>query len=290
LPVLVLGEGSNTIFVQDYAGLVVLNQLKGIEVVSETADSVTVKVAAGEHWHSFVQHAVASGWYGLENLALIPGLVGAAPIQNIGAYGVEVKDTLSCVDYIDINSRERLSINNTDCAFAYRESCFKQDLAGKVVITHVTFTLSKHACVDVTYPALNKFLGSQPTPQDVFEAVVKVRSEKLPLPEHIPNTGSFFKNPVVSKQIWQEIKKQNPDLVSFPVDGQFKLAAGWLIEQAGFKGRDHNGVTVYGKQALVLVNPLKRSGKDVLDFAEQIQQEIQNRFGVLLEIEPRIYQ
>ena len=289
LPVLVLGEGSNTILQKDYAGLVILNRIKGIELISQDNESVTVSVGAGENWHDFVEFSVNKGWFGLENLALIPGLVGASPIQNIGAYGVEVKDTLESVDFIRIADYQQRRLSNEECDFAYRESCFKQKLADKVVITSVVFRLSKIANVDIRYPALSDQLPSNPTPRDVFNAVVNVRKAKLPLPKDIPNTGSFFKNPVVSDEQHKKLKNKYPDLISYEVGDEFKLAAGWMIERAGWKKRDLNGVTVHAKQALVVINPERRSGQCIIDFAEQIKDDIKNKFDVALEIEPRIY-
>jgi len=286
---LVLGEGSNTLFEADYNGLVLLNCIKGIDIIEQDADSVTVRVAAGEIWHEFVDYSIEQGWFGLENLALIPGLVGAAPMQNIGAYGVEIKDSLLSVDYLDIATRKEHSLSNLECAFAYRESRFKNDLAGKVVITSITLVLSKKAQVNISYPALASLFEAEPSPRQVFDAVVSIREKKLPSPVHIPNTGSFFKNPVVSKVHFEELKKQHTGLVAYPAGDGFKLAAGWMIEAAGWKDKNLNGVTVHSEQALVLINPLKRSGGDVLHFAAQIQADIESKFGVALEIEPRVY-
>lgn len=289
LSCLVLGDGSNTIFENDYDGLVILNRLIGIDIISQDSNSVIVKVAAGENWHEFVRHSIEQGWFGFENLALIPGLVGAAPMQNIGAYGVEVKDAIVSVGFIDIASREIKSLTNAQCAFAYRESIFKNKLAGKVIITSVTFQLTKKAKVNISYPTLANLFELEPTPGQVFDAVSKIRSAKLPLPKEVPNTGSFFKNPVVDQRQHDALKTQYPDLVSYPVEQNFKLAAGWMIEKAGWKHKSLNGVSVFKLQALVIVNPEKKTGKDVLSFAKAIQQDIEIKFGVLLEIEPRIY-
>jgi len=286
---LVLGEGSNTLFKCDYPGLVILNRLLGINLLSETSDQVMVKVAAGENWHQFVTHSIKQGWFGLENLALIPGLVGAAPMQNIGAYGVELKDTLFEVEYLDIETRQLLTRSNQQCEFAYRESCFKHELCGKVVITAVTFELSKRAEVNITYPALANQFDVEPTPQKVFDAVCQIRSAKLPLPDSIPNTGSFFKNPVIGLNQHEDLLKRYPDLISYQVDGGYKLAAGWLIEKAGWKNKSIDGVTVSHTQALVLINPEKRPGQSVIKCAQQIQEDIYKLFDVRLEIEPRIY-
>ena len=289
LSALVLGEGSNTIFRDDYPGLIILNRIKGIERIDQNHNSVTVRAAAGENWHEFVDYTIKQGWYGLENLALIPGLVGAAPMQNIGAYGVELKDRLLSVDYLEVETGNVVTLQNKDCQFGYRESCFKHELLGKAVILSVTFVLSKVSEVELSYPALAQRFGQTPTPEQVFEEVVKIRQSKLPMPETIPNAGSFFKNPVVDEPHYEKLKKQYPDLVAFKTEQGVKLAAGWLIDRAGWKQREHNGVKVHDKQALVIVNPLKRSGEVVLEFADQIQNDIKKRFDVLLEIEPRTY-
>lgn len=287
--VLVLGEGSNSIFQDDYPGLVILNRIKGIELVAQDDDSVIVRASAGENWHAFVEYTIQHGWYGLENLALIPGLVGAAPMQNIGAYGVEVKDRLQSLDYLDIDTGDVVTLQNADCQFAYRESCFKHALAGKSVILSVTFVLLKKPQVMLSYPALAQAFENTPSPEQVFERIVRIRKSKLPMPDTIPNTGSFFKNPVVDQARYETIKKKYPRLISFQTEQGIKLAAGWMIDQAGWKQREHKGVRVHEHQALVIVNPLKRSGSVVLEFAEKIQKDIEERFGVLLEIEPRRY-
>jgi len=276
LSVLVLGEGSNTIFENDYQGLVILNRLKGIDIVSQDSSSVTVKVSAGENWHEFVAYSVEKEWYGLENLALIPGLVGAAPMQNIGAYGVEVKDAIVDVDYISIDTRERKTLTNKECHFSYRESIFKNELAGKAIITSVTFCLSKKAILNLSYPALAACFDerARPYPQQIFDAICSIRSSKLPLPMQIPNTGSFFKNPIVNEQLHKELKLNYPDLVSYKSGVDYKLAAGWMIEKAGWKKKCLGGVCVHESQALVIINPEKN---------------IIAKFGVILDIEPRIY-
>lgn len=286
---LVLGGGSNTIFENDYEGLVILNRLKGIELTHQDSDSVTVNVAAGENWHELVAYSIENGWYGLENLALIPGLVGAAPMQNIGAYGVEVKDVIVNVEYLDIDTREQKKLTNDECCFAYRESVFKSGLAGKVIITSVTFRLLKMATVNISYPSLAACFEEAPSPQQIFDAVCTIRQSKLPLPSQIPNTGSFFKNPTVEQQQHSDLKLKYPNLVSYKVGNDYKLAAGWMIEKAGWKQKSLNNVRVHDDQALVIVNPEKQSGVVVIDFANKIQQDIFIKFGVALEIEPRIY-
>jgi len=291
LAILVLGEGSNTVFANDYEGLVVLNRLRGIDVVSDDDDSVTVKVGGGENWHQFVDYAVEQGWFGLENLALIPGLVGAAPIQNIGAYGVEVKDTLLAVEFVEFATAELTHIKNQSCQFAYRDSIFKHSLKGKGIICSVVFRLSKKPKLRLSYPALETCFSGQAhvTPRQVFDAVCSIRNAKLPLPAEIPNVGSFFKNPVVDDKAYRALKRSYPELVSYPAKGLHKLAAGWLIEYAGWKTRAIDGVSVHQNQALVIVNPQQQSGQSVIKYARAIQQDIREKFGVDIQIEPQIY-
>ena len=290
LRILILGEGSNTVFTDNFNGLVVLNRLMGIEVLKSDSNNVTVKVSAGENWHKLVEYSVDRQWYGLENLALIPGLVGAAPIQNIGAYGVEVKDSVVQVDVLDIATGLSKVLSNKECQFDYRDSIFKHRLADQVVISSVTFCLSRgqNSKCNIAYPALASRFSQPPTPKEVFDTVCQIRSSKLPAPQDIPNAGSFFKNPIVSAEHHSALAKSHPGLVSFSVRDGYKLAAAWLIEQAGWKSIDYNGVTVHQDQALVLINPQRRSAQQVLKFARAVQKDIAAKFSVTLEIEPRI--
>jgi len=289
LDVLVLGEGSNTLFKGDFEGLVILNRIRGIEILGQTESTVTLRVGAGENWHDFVAYTLDNDWFGLQNLALIPGLVGAAPMQNIGAYGVEVKDYLTTVEYLDIATGQPYTLSRQACQFGYRDSIFKHELAFRALVSAVNFTLSKTPSVDISYPALASLFDKKPTPKEVFLGVCKVRQSKLPLPSMVPNAGSFFKNPVVAASQHEKLKQQYPDLVSFEMGEQFKLAAGWLIEQAGWKNRELDTVRVHQSQALVVVNPEKRSGTKVLEFAALIQTDIKHKFDVDLEIEPQVY-
>jgi len=288
LRVLVLGEGSNTLFASDFDGMVVLNGLRGIEVVDRDSEYVLLRVAAGENWHELVKYTVDQQWYGLENLALIPGLVGAAPIQNIGAYGAEVKDTIVQVEAIDIKTGRQSVLVNDDCHFRYRDSIFKHTLKDRVIISTVTFRLHRHASCNISYPALSEHFTAPPTLNQVFETVCKVRANKLPLPAEIPNAGSFFKNPVVSQEQHTLLLREYPDLVSFPFEDGYKLAAAWLIENSGWKEKHIDGITVHRDQALVVVNPRYRGGSQVLNFARAILKDIKIVYGVELEIEPRI--
>jgi len=290
IPILVLGDGTNTLFIKDFSGLVLLNRIKGIELVEESQDTVLVRVASGENWHDFVAYAIQQGWYGLENLALIPGLVGAAPIQNIGAYGVELKDRFFGLEYLNIETGKLHFLTCEQCLFAYRDSIFKNALAGQTIIVSVTLELSTVAKLNLTYPALAERFSACKlvSPTEVFNAICEIRRDKLPLPSEIPNTGSFFKNPIVDQQLHSELKKQFPKLVSFPIESQFKLAAGWLIEQAGWKEKELQGVAVHERQALVVTNPKRSTGAAVLRFAQAIQQDIEDKYAVQLEIEPQL--
>jgi len=295
LPTLVLGEGSNIIFEKDFSGLVILNRIRGIEQIETNSDSICLRVGAGESWHDFVVHCLSVGAFGLENLALIPGLVGAAPIQNIGAYGVEVKDTIESVTVYDIETAQKYVLTKQECDFAYRDSRFKHELLDKVVIIDVVFKLSFQADLKLSYPALTQELVSSginnPTPQDVFNAVCKIRSAKLPQPKDIPNTGSFFKNPLVTVQQYNALKQQYPELVSFELDDKksIKLAAAWLIEHAGWKQQQLDGICIHKDQALVITNPLHKDGITVMKFARAIQADIHQKYGLVLEVEPRVF-
>jgi UDP-N-acetylmuramate dehydrogenase len=290
LQVLVLGEGSNTVFTRDFEGLLVLNRLTGIDLLNENADNVTVKVAAGESWHDFVLFSLQHGWYGLENLALIPGLVGASPIQNIGAYGVEVKDTISAVHTLDIDSGEISVLSNSECDFSYRDSIFKRALVGKSIVTSVEFELSKTPRVNLSYPALAEHFDHLPSPMAVFKAVCEIRSAKLPMPDDIPNAGSFFKNPIVDQVKYNQLKIDFPSLVAFEIaGGGAKIAAAWLIEQCGWKEKSVDAVYVHRQHALVVVNPNFKHGGAILNLATAIQDDVKAHYGLVLEIEPRVY-
>ncbi len=297
--IVVLGQGSNTIFTDDFNGVVLANRILGRLIVYEDQDSIHIRFGAGESWHDLVVWTLQNNWYGLEQLALIPGLIGAAPIQNIGAYGVELKDVFVSLECIDIKTVNTQSCSLSDCQFAYRDSIFKQRWRDKKVITSVTLCLHKKMpkySLNNLYPALREIIKTEQndeskiTAQDVFQVVCDVRSSKLPDPGAIPNSGSFFKNPLISAQQQAALLERFPDLVNYPVSDGYKLAAAWLIERAGFKGFfDEKGIGCYAKQALVLINPQRRKGSEVLNFARQVQQGVEQLFDVTLEIEPRIY-
>lgn len=294
LPLLLLGGGSNIVLRDDFPGLVVHIKSQGREVVDENDEFVWLKVAAGENWHQLVEYSLDNALYGLENLSLIPGSVGAAPIQNIGAYGVEIKELVAELSALNIRSGLSVTFTNESCQFGYRDSIFKQSLKDQYVITSVTFRLRKQPQINLTYPALRAAFAevstSEITPQQVSAAVIGIRQSKLPDPATIPNVGSFFKNPVIDQSRFDVLRRANPSMVSYPAaNNQVKLAAGWLIDQAGWRGKEVGGAAVHDQQALVLTNPAKSLGREVLVLAGLIQQSIFEQFGIALEIEPRIY-
>lgn len=291
--ILILGEGSNVLFTQNYAGLIIKNNIKGIEIISEDKQEIILKVGAGEIWHDFVMNCVSKNYAGLENLSLIPGTVGASPMQNIGAYGVEVKDMIISVEALHKSTLQLESFTNTACEFDYRSSIFKTTLKDKYFITSVVFGLSKKPTINSSYGAINDELKSMkvvnPTIQDISKAVINIRSSKLPNPKEIGNSGSFFKNPVVS------FSKKNDLLLKYPSmphylqnDGTFKIAAGWLIETCGWKGKRIANYGVHTKQALVLVNYGGATGKEIFDLSEQIIQSVKSTFDIELEREVNI--
>lgn len=294
LPQLILGGGSNLILPDMFPGLIIHITIAGMEVVDETEEHVWIKVGAGENWHDLVEHCLNFHYWGIENLALIPGTVGAAPIQNIGAYGVELDTVFEELNAVEKQSQIEVTFDRDGCQFGYRDSIFKNDMRDRYIVTHVTFKLNKTPAVCIKYPALKEALSQYPSdeisPRLVADTIIKIRQEKLPNPEEIPNVGSFFKNPIVDENKVTELLKRFPDLVKFPMEnGLYKLAAAWLIDQAGWKGKEEYGVGVHSKQALVVVNPGKKSGQQVLELAQKIKTSVEQQFGVVLEIEPINY-
>ncbi len=294
IPLLMLGEGSNLVLSQDYPGLVVHNCIKGIQLVAEDAHTVTINVGAGEDWHDLVQQALENRWFGLENLALIPGTVGAAPVQNIGAYGVELNEFVASVRVWDNDTDQWQVLSNADCLFSYRDSVFKKN-PSRYLISSVQLRLSRELKVNITYQALRDYLVKQEknidhvTPAQVFAAVVNIRKSRLPDPAVTPNAGSFFKNPIIPLTEYQDLLEKFPALVSYPAGASHcKLAAAWLIDQAGWRGRQEGHVAVHDSQALVLVNRGSASGAELLAFAAKISSDIEQRYGIHLEIEPTI--
>jgi len=293
LPKLFLGGGSNLLFTKDFPGVVIKVSFSGKEVISESDSEVVIKVAAGENWHEFVEYAVNAGYAGLENLALIPGNVGAAPIQNIGAYGTEVKAVITSVEVFDIPSGEIKNIENGACKFGYRDSIFKRELKGKVVVTAVYFKLQKSTvAANTSYKALSDYFAAAPkdsyTTKEVFNAVCAIRSSKLPDLSLLGTAGSFFKNPFISADKFAQLQQQYPNIPSYPEGDIIKVPAGWLIEQCGWKGHRVNDAGVYEKQALVLVNYGKSSGAEILSLANQIISSVQDKFDITLEPEVNI--
>ena len=285
-PFYLLGQGSNTVIVEDYSGTLVLNQLKGI-ALEESPDVYWLSVASGENWHDLVTWCMHKNIGGFENLALIPGTVGAAPIQNIGAYGVEVGTLIHSVEYFDLEQSSLVTITADDCRFGYRDSVFKHALLGRAFITKVHFKLPKQYALVTHYGELASLCA--PTMHDVYSKVVNIRQSKLPDPSVIGNAGSFFKNPVVSEHKASEILAYFPDAPSYPqADGRIKFAAGWLIEHCGFKGACLGGVQCHPKQALVLTNYQNATGLDVLMFARKIIDTVWAKFGIRLENEVRL--
>lgn len=292
-PLLMLGGGSNMLFTGNFTGIVVHINNKGIEVSGSSDDLVFVKASAGENWHDFVTWSVNQGFGGLENLSLIPGNVGSCPIQNIGAYGVEVKDCFHSLEAIDLKSGELKVYNREDCRFGYRDSIFKTDLKGKVAIWSVTFELQINPEIHLEYGAIKQELKSMgienPGISDVSKAVCAIRKSKLPDPKLIGNAGSFFKNPTVESKFAENLKEAFPNLVSYQLaDGKVKLAAGWLIEQCGWKGFREGDAGVHQNQALVLVNYGNATGSNILSLAHRIQNSVYERFGVKLEMEVNV--
>ncbi len=309
LPVTVLGQGSNSILQALLPGLTLINRIAGLEVLSETSERAVVKIGSGEDWHETVLWCHEQGLYGLENLALIPGSVGAAPVQNIGAYGVELSELLVCVHAIDCHNGESVVLSDAECEFSYRDSLFKRPEGRHFIITAIELELSRACEPRVTYPALKAYLDTQfaerletgePSPKnkrsvpqashrDVLDAVVEIRRSKLPDPAQIPNVGSFFKNPVLPIAKVEALQTEYPDMPVFEVDETHsKVPAGWLIDSLGWRGKDLEGVGVHEQHALVLVNRGALSARAVMTLAAEIQGSVRDRFGIDLVMEPAV--
>jgi UDP-N-acetylmuramate dehydrogenase len=289
LPRLILGGGSNVLLTRDYPGIVLHMQNRGMAIVDEDETFTYVNAAAGESWHEFVMWTIDQGLGGLENMALIPGTVGAAPIQNIGAYGLELKDHFHQLQYLDMVTGQLHRLDKAACAFAYRDSIFKHALKSRAVIVDVTFALPKVWQANSQYGDVAAELSAviDPQPLDVARAIMAIRSRKLPNPAVIGNAGSFFKNPIISAEQFSALQHTFPNLVSYPqADGRYKLAAGWLIDQCGWRGRTLGAAGVYDKQALVLVNLGQATGHDIVQLSDAIRADVHQRFHVWLEPEP----
>ena len=291
---MILGGGSNILLKKDVEALVVHNNLKGISTEKETDDHIWLKAAAGENWHAFVMYCVDHDYGGIENLSLIPGNVGTAPMQNIGAYGVEIKDTLTQCTAIHIKTGKEHIFTNAECEFGYRDSIFKNAEKGNYIIVSATFKLTKRDHkLHTDYGAISEELAKNniknPDLKDISDAVIQIRQSKLPDPKIIGNSGSFFKNPIVERSVFEKIQKEKPQIPFYEVsENQVKIPAGWLIEQAGFKGKRFGQAGVHDRQALVLVNHGQATGKEIWEVALKIQQAVKEQFGIALDVEVNV--
>ena len=292
-PKLILGGGSNLLLTDDPRQLVVKVEIQGLRVLREDPDATIIEAGAGVSWHELVRWSLAQGYAGLENLALIPGTVGAAPVQNIGAYGLELAERFHALDAVDLTTGRVVTLDPTACRFGYRDSLFKRELAGKSIITQVRLRLPKPWAPRVGYADLERHFAklgvAAPDAQQIFDAVCAIRRTKLPDPAVLGNAGSFFKNPVVNRTIRNEILQDFPEIVSYPLDdGSYKLGAAWMIEACGWKGRELGRAAVDARHALVLVNRGGASGKEIKALAEAVQQAVRQKFGITLEFEPLV--
>ena len=292
--IFLLSGGSNMLLTKEVDQLVVHIDIKGISIDNEDENAVYLTINAGEDWHEFILWCISNNYGGLENLSLIPGNVGTCPIQNIGAYGVEVKDTITRVEGLVLETRKLVSFSNEDCKFGYRNSIFKNSHKAKIIITSVGFKLTKrNHKLNTSYGAIETELSSKnilkPSLKNISDAVIKIRKSKLPDPKEIGNSGSFFKNPVISKKQFLELRKVHSNMPNYVVsENEIKIPAGWLVEQSGFKGKRFGDAGVHEKQALVLVNYGNASGQDILKLAKKIQKTVVTKFGISLEIEVNI--
>lgn len=291
---LVIGEGSNIVVAADVLDLVIRIASAGKQLLGDDQDYYYLKVAAGENWNELVDYCVGNHYYGIENLALIPGSVGAAPVQNIGAYGVELQQFVHELNYFDTASLTSRVMSARECQFAYRDSIFKHELKDKAVISSVTFKLAKEECLNLSYAGVAEELQASNSIIDargLRDAVVRIRQRKLPDPTILPNAGSFFKNPIIDQSTLACLQQQFPTLVYYPLEDntRFKLAAAWLIDQAGWKGHRAGNVGVHAQQALVLINYGGATGAEILALAEAIRTSVMEKFSISLELEPRVY-
>lgn len=293
LNIKVLGGGSNILLTDDFDGLILHIEIMGREVIKETDEHVWLKIGAGENWHEIVRFCVEKGWGGIENLSLIPGTVGAAPIQNIGAYGVELEEVFEWLEAVDIEGKETWRYEKRHCEFDYRDSIFKGELKGIVIVTDVVLKLSKNPELNTSYGAIQAKLKERgitdPTIKDISDVVIDIRNSKLPHPDTLGNAGSFFKNPIVDEQIYKRIKEEYPNVPGYPMeDGEMKVPAGWLIEETGWKGKVVGNTGTYEQQALVIVNHGGATGKEIWQLAERIRESVEDKFGIELVPEVNI--
>lgn len=285
-PLLFMGGGSNLLFLNNYSGTVLHSVIDNINIVAEDDNSVSVRVGSGVVWDDFVAYCVEKGWWGVENLSLIPGEVGASAVQNIGAYGVEVKDVLQSIEAISVDDLSKRIFTNAECNYGYRDSIFKNSLKGKYVITYVTYRLSKKANPNIGYGALKSVLAENPSLKEIRDAIIAVRNSKLPDPKVYGNAGSFFMNPVIPMEQFVALQSRYPEIPSYPAsDGYIKVPAGWLIEKSGWKGKSLGNAAVYEKQALVLINRGGATGMEVKHLADTIIEDIKEIFGITLHAE-----
>jgi UDP-N-acetylmuramate dehydrogenase len=287
-PLLHIGGGSNLLFTSDYEGTILHSAIKGIEVVDETDDNILVRVGAGVVWDDFVAYCCEHNWGGVENLSLIPGEVGASAVQNIGAYGSEAKDTIALVEAVELRTGQLRVLGNAECNYAYRQSIFKQELKGKYAITYVTYKLDKHPVLKLDYGNIRTELQSKEhvTISDVRQAIIDIRNTKLPDPKILGNAGSFFMNPVVSREKFLSIQKDYPQMPFYEVDNGVKIPAGWMIEQCGWKGKSLGRAAVHDKQALVLINLGGATSDEIIALSDAVCKSVKNKFGV--DIHPEV--
>ena len=289
-PLLHIGGGSNLLFISDFRGIILHSAIKGFTVEDETDEWIDIKAGAGEVWDDFVEYSVSHGWYGAENLSIIPGEVGASAVQNIGAYGVEAKDIIHEVHTVCVADASERVFGNEECTYSYRESIFKGELKGRYVVTHVTYRLSKLPCYHLSYGNISSELesrGLEPSLQNVRNVIIDVRRSKLPEPSELGNAGSFFMNPMVTVSKYNELSSLYPDMPYYPIDDNtVKIPAGWMIDRCGWKGRNIGPAGVYQKQALVLVNLGGATGRDITNLADEIIKSVKDKFGV--EIRPEV--
>lgn len=279
--VLHIGGGSNLLFTGDFDGIVLHSNIKGIDVIEEKSDYVELRVGAAEVWDEFVEYAVNKGWSGVENLSLIPGEVGAAAVQNIGAYGTEVKDVITDVEAIDLTTAESKTFKNAECQYAYRKSVFKTSMRGKYAVTYVRVRLSKIFVPNISYGNIAHALSAaEVTPKTVRQAIIDIRNAKLPNPKVMGNAGSFFVNPVVSNVKFEQLRSSYPDMPFYKVEGGVKIPAGWLIEQAGWKGRALGRAAIHDKQALVIVNLGGAEADEIVRLSDVVRADVERKFGV----------
>ena len=292
-PLLILGGGSNVLFTRDFNGFVLKNDIRGIDLIKEDSNHIYVRAGAGENWHQFVQYTLDRNWAGLENLSLIPGNVGASPMQNIGAYGVEIREAFEELEAFHKKDKKVKVFSVNDCEFGYRDSIFKRKLKDEFVILNVTYRLNKKPHFNTSYGAIEQELEKMQVKrlsiQAISQAVINIRSSKLPDPAKIGNAGSFFKNPEISEKQFKKLQSSFPGIVGYPLEnGNIKLAAGWLIEQCGWKGVRRGDAGCHEKQALVLVNYGNATGKEIYKLSEEILQSVKHKFGIQLEREVNI--